>query len=135
MVQAEVACFACIPVVFLLLPSTMIVALDAPLGSRLRSVHSTTEGLLSKEILWKVKLAGLAPAVSDELNPAIPFKVTVVTRFSMLFISVKFTRQNNNIMSELVLLHLNVIFPPAGTTYPPGVDRASADKLTVWKKV
>ena len=133
MVQAEVAC---IPVIFLLLPSTMIVALDTPLGTILGSAHSTTEGLFSKEILWKVKLAGLAFAVSDELNPASPFKESVVTRFSMSFISVKFTRHNNNIMSELlVLLHVNVIFPPAGTTYPPGMDRASADKLTVWKKV
>ena len=136
MVQAEVACFACIPVIFLLLPSTMIVALTTPLGSRLRSVHSTTEGLLSKEILWKVKLAGLAPCASDDLNPTVPFKVTAVTSFLMSFISVKFTLQNNNIMSELlVLLHVNVIFPPAGTTNPPGMDRASADKLTVWKTV
>ena len=71
---------------------------------------------------------------SDELNPTISFKVNVVTRFWMSLISVKFTRHSNNTVSEL-LLHLNVIFPPFGTTYPPGMDRASADKLTVWKTV
>ena len=133
MVQAEVACFACISVIFLLLPSTMIVALDTPLGSSLRSVHSTTEGLLSREILWKVKLAGLAFIASDELNPTILFKVTVVTRFVMSFISVKFTRHSNTPLE--LLTQVNVIVPPFGTTYPPGMDRASADKLTVWKTI
>ena len=46
--------------IIVLLPSTKIIALET---SSCESTHSTIDGLFSKEILWKVKLAGLAGTV------------------------------------------------------------------------
>ena len=98
------------------------------------SLHCTGEGLFSEEILWKVKLAGLV--VDDSfgmLNPENRLKPVVPTstlryclgssdRPTLIF--------QNSILPEL-LRQVNVIFPLSGTTYPSGMGRASAERLTV----
>ena len=113
-------------------PSTTIINIARALDSSwtLGSLHSTGEGLFSKEILWKVKLAGLASSDSSgELNPRNSFKLTVSVLILMPFVT--FTRQKRS-LPEL-LLQMNVTSLPSGTTYPPGraIREALAERMTV----
>ena len=90
--------------------------------------------MFSKEILWKVKLAGMAiDDSSGMLNPGIRSKPVVPTSILAYCLqasdSATLTLQNS-ILPEL-LTQVNVIFPLSGTTYPPGMGRASADRVTV----
>ena len=95
----------------------------------LESIHTTIEGLLFKEILSKVKLAGLADNASCELNPDNLFKLLEVISSRKSFSVVKLT-PHSRVPVEL-LLQVNVILPLSGTTYPPGIGSASADRVTV----
>ena len=90
--------------------------------------------MLSEEILWKVQIAGLVvDDSSGTLNPENRLKPVVPTLILMYCLGspdrATLTLQNS-ILPEL-LLQVNVIFPLSGTTYPPGMDRASAERLTV----
>ena len=76
-----------------------------------------------------VKLAGLAVASSGELtlgrlllSPALEVNVTVPPWMR------RSTVQNRTPLE--VLLQVNVIFPLSGTTYPPGIGKASAESVT-----
>ena len=76
-----------------------------------------------------VKLAGLAVASSGELtlgrlllSPALEDNVTVPPWMR------RSTVQNR--MPPEVLLQVNVTFPLSGTTYPPGIGKASAESVT-----
>ena len=110
----------------------MIIAVE--FSRIIRSLHCTGEGLFSEEILWKVKLAGLVvDDSSGKLNPGNWFKPVVPT--SILLYCLRSSdsatlRFQNRILPEL-LTQMNVIFPLSGTTYPPGMGRASADRVTV----
>ena len=74
-------------------------------------------------------LAGLAcPSVSGELtwdksNPEL------AVSFSLTPGVLRSTVQSKT--PPELLLHLNVTFPLSGTTYPPGIGTASADRVTV----
>ena len=81
-----------------------------------------------------MKLAGLVvDDSSGMLNPGKWFKPVVPTSILLYCFGspdrATLTFQNS-ILPEL-LLQVNVIFPLSGTTYPPGMGRASADRLTV----
>ena len=86
------------------------------------------------EILWKVKLAGLVvDDSSGMLNPGNRFKPVVPTSILVYCLGSSDSatlRLQNRILPEL-LTQVNVIFPLSGTTYPPGMGRASAETLTV----
>ena len=117
------------------LPSTMIIACDS--SSILRSLHTTGEGLFSKEILWIVNLAGLVvDDSSGRLNPENNVKLDAVTSpdllYSMGLCCEATVTSQNRILPEL-LLQVNVTFPINGTAYPPGMDRASEERLTAIK--
>ena len=98
------------------------------------SLHCTGEGLFSEEILWKVKLAGLVvDDSSGKLNPGNRVKLVVPTSILVYCLrssDLATLRFQNRILPEL-LRQVNVIFPLSGTTYPPGMGRASAERLTV----
>ena len=69
----------------------------------------------SIELTWGI----LSPVLS--VNVAVPpgtFKSTVQSK----------------VASKLLLLQVNVTFPLSGTTYPPGMVLASADRVTVKAK-
>ena len=99
-----------------------------------RSLHCTGEGLFSEEILWKVKLAGLVvDDLSGMLNPGIrskPVVPTSILAYCLGSLDLATLRFQNRMLPEL-LRQVNVIFPLSGTTYPPGMGRASADRVTV----
>ena len=116
-------------------PSTMIIARDS--SSILRSLHTTGEGLFSKEILWKVKLAGLiVDDSSGMLNPDNNVKLVVLTSpdlsYSMGLSGEATVTSQSRLLPEL-LLQVNVTLLINGTTYPPGMDRASDERSTVIK--
>ena len=118
------------------LPSTMIIARDS--SSLLGSLHTTGEGLFSKEILWKVNLAGLVvDDSSGTLNPEKnATKLVVLTSPDLSYfmgLSGEATVTFQNRLLPELLLQVNETFPINGTTYPPGMDRASEDRLTVIK--
>ena len=79
-------------------------------------VQSLADGSVSGELTWSIKWA--SPTLAVKL--AMP----IGTR--------KFTSQSTPTFGKL-LLQVNVIFPPTGTTYPPGAGTASADRVTVLK--
>lgn len=116
-------------------PSTMIIARES--SSLLGFLHTTGEGLFSKEILWKVNLAGLVvDDSSGMLNPENNVKLAVLTSPDLLYsigLSCEATVTFQNRLLPELLLQLNVTFLINGTTYPPGMDRASAEILTVIK--
>ena len=113
--------------IIVLLPSTTIIALET---SSFELTHSTIKGLFSKEILWKVKLAGLADTVvSCELNPGSIFKLDVLMGTWMSLEVVNFTLHSRT--PPELLLQVNVTFPLSGTTNPPGIGSASAERVTV----
>ena len=84
--------------------------------------------------MWKVKLAGLVvDDSSGMLNPGNRFKLVVPTSILLYCLGspdLATLRFQNRVIPEL-LLQVNVIFPLSGTTYPPGMGRASAERLTV----
>ena len=139
MAQAE-CCKGCMPCILGLLfyaiimvlilqlsepsPSTMIVALDIP---ELPLEHSTNDWLFSDVTLWIVKLVGLANGTSIELTWGI-FSPTLSVN-SLLWPGIL----RSTVQSTLpeLLLQVNITFPLSGTTYPPGIDTASADRVTV----
>ena len=92
--------------------------------------------MFSEEIilLWKVKLAGLVvDESSGMLNPGNRFKAVVPTSILLYCFGspdLATLRFHNRVLPEL-LLQVNVIFPLSGTTYPPCMGRASAERLTV----
>ena len=99
-------------------PSTMIITTARSLNPSwiFRSRHSTGEGLLSKEILCKVKLAVLPGDSSDTLNPGWFFKPTVLD-FNVEPVTFKLHNR-----SPPGLVQVNVTFPLTGTTYVLGRD-------------
>ena len=80
------------------------------------------------------KLAGLVvDDSSGMLNPGNRVKLVVPTsalRYCLGSSDRGTLTFQNSILSEL-LTQVSVIFPLSGTTYPPGMGRASADRLTV----
>ena len=115
-------------------PSTIIVALESPEPSL---KHSTNDWLFSDVTLLIVRLAGLANVVvSGEVTwgnkgaaPLLAIWVTLPPR------TLKSTSQSTPpSLSGMLLLQLNVTFPPSGTTYPPGAGLASADRVTIYRK-
>ena len=118
-------------------PSTMIITTARSLNPSwiFRSRHSTGEGLLSKEILCKVKLAVLPGDSSDTLNPGWFFKPTVLDLILEYPVEpVTFKVHNRSLPPEL--LQVNVTFPPTGTTYVSGraVGWASVVRTTEGKE-
>ena len=114
-------------------PSTMIIELD--LSATIGSLHPTGEGLFTKEILWKVKLVGLA--VGDSSGTLKPGNCTtlrpaLISTLPLGLRSVGTVTFQNRLPPEL-LLQVNVTLPLSGTTYPPGIGTASAVRLTVIK--
>ena len=84
--------------------------------------------------MWKVNLAGLVvDDSSGMLNPGNWFKPIVPTSILLHCLPSSDSatlRFQSRILREL-LKQMNVIFPPSGTTYPPGAGSASADRVTV----
>ena len=114
-------------------PSTIIVALESPKPSL---KHSTNDWLFSDVTLLIVRLAGLANVdVSGEVTwgnaPAAPLLTAEIAVPPGTFKSIS---QNTPPLSGKLLLQVNVIFPPSGTTYPPGAGSASADRVTVYRR-
>ena len=114
-------------------PSTINVALESPKPSL---KHSTNDWLFSDVTLLIVRLAGLANVdVSGEVTwdntPAIPLLVAKIALPPGTFKSIS---QSSPPLSGKLLLQVNVIFPPSGTTYPPGAGSASADRVTIYRK-
>ena len=108
-------------------PSTITVALDL---NKLSSEQLTNEQLFSDVILPIVMVAGLANGtVSGELTCTISSPALGVT-LAVPPWTLRSTVQNIPLISKL-LLQVNVMFPPSGTTYPPGAGTASADRVTV----
>ena len=99
-----------------------------------RSRHSTGEGLLFKEILWKVKLAVSTVDSSDTLNPGRSLKPSVLVLI-LEYPMEPFTFKLHNRMPP-GLLQVNVTFLSTGTTYVSGraMGWASVERMTEVKK-
>ena len=109
-------------------PSTIIVAFDIP---KFSLEQPTKEQLFLDVILLIVMLAGLADGdVSGVLTCGkARGSPTLAEKLAMSPSTFKSTSQSTP-LSDKLLLHVNVIFPPCGTTYPPGAGSASADRVT-----
>ena len=100
-------------------PSTINVALESPKPSL---KHSTNDWLFSDVTLLIVRLAGLANVVvSCEVTwgnkAATPLLAADLALSSGILKSIA---QNTPPLSGKLLLQVNAILPPSGTTYPPG---------------
>ena len=128
----------CIPVIAIFrfcmfivpLPSTIIIALESPKRSL---KHSTNDWLFSDVTLLIVRLAGLANVdVSGEVTwdnkAATPLLVEEIALPPGTLKSI--SQSTPPPLSGKLLLQVNVILPPCGTTYPPGAGSASADRVT-----
>ena len=113
-------------------PSTINVALESPKPSL---THSTNDWLFSDVTLLIVRLAGLANVdVSGEVTwdnkAATPL---LVEEIALPPGTLKSISQSSTPLSGKLLLQVNVILPPCGTTYPPGAGSASADRVTKYR--
>ena len=108
------------------LPSTMIVALDNP---ELWLKHFTNDWLFSDVTLWIVMLAGLANSCVSSVLTWGNLSPVLGASFWLRSGIPKSTVQSK--IPPMLLLQVNVTFPLSGTTYPPGIGSASADRVTV----
>ena len=98
-------------------------------------MQPTKEQLFLDVILFIVKLAGLADGdVSGVLTCGkARGSPTLAEKLAMSPSTFKSTSQSTPLSGKL-LLQVNVMFPPSGTTYPPGAGSASADRVTEREK-
>ena len=75
-----------------------------------------------------VKLAGLAVGVASGELTLGRFSPALVVNVSAPPWMRRSTDQNST--PPMLLLQVNVIFPLSGTTYPPGIGKASAKSVT-----
>ena len=75
-------------------------------------VAGLADGIVSGELTWGIERASPALAVNSAVPPG-TFK------------------SNVQVMPPKLLLQVNVTLLPTGTTYPPGIGRASAVRLMV----
>ena len=112
-------------------PSTINVALESPKPSL---KHSTNDWLFSDATLLIVRLAGFANVVvsgdvtwgNKAATPLLAAEIALPPG------TLKSIAQNTPPLSGKLLLQVNVILPPSGTTYPPGAGSASADRVTIY---